>query len=121
MKISPRTDLLINVLLPLILGVLIYGTTDTLSIPRLVSNYLPDGLWAYSLLSAVLLIWKRKVVTGWIIAAFLLAVAFETGQYNHYLPGTGDLFDVLTYFLFFTLALILNLSYEKSSKTSSFI
>jgi hypothetical protein len=121
MKMAPKTDWSLNVAFPLLLGVLIYWAAGHLSLPSPVSNYLPDGLWAYSLMSAILLVWGRRIVIGWVFAAFLLSIGFETGQHYHYIPGTGDLLDILTYFIFFGLALALNPTHEKQDKTSPFL
>jgi len=120
MKIAPKTDFSLNVLFPLALGGLVYWTEKRFSLPMLVRNHLTDGLWAYSLMSAVLLVWQRRVVTGWVLAAYVLSIGFELSQYYHLIGGTGDLYDILTYFIFFGLALATNPIYEKQDKTSPF-
>ena len=81
--------------------------------PVVVRNYLPDGLWAYSLMSAILVIWQRRIVIGWILAVFALSIGFDTLQYYHWIAGTGDLYDILTYFIFFGISLTINTCYEK--------
>ena len=122
MKFGPKTDLFLNVFFPLVLGILIYWAGSRFSLPSVVRNHLPDGLWAYSLMSAILLVWQRRMVIGWIFAVFGLSIGFEMLQYYHWIGGTGDLYDVLTYFMFFGLALAINpkLKYEKQDKTSHF-
>jgi hypothetical protein len=118
MKFRPKADLLLNIVLPLWIGVLIYWATDRLSVPPLVRNYLPDACWGYSLMSATLWVWQRRIVLGWVLAVFGLAVGFETLQYYHFIDGTGDLGDIAVYFVSFGLALAFNPIYEKQYKTS---
>jgi hypothetical protein len=108
MKFRKGTDILLNILLPLLAGCLIYCAGNAFYIPALIRNYGPDGLWAYALMTAVLVIWDRKWNITWIGAVFCMAVGFEWLQYAHRLPGTGDPVDVLVYSLFFVLALLLN-------------
>jgi len=118
MRISQLTDLFLNVLSPLVLGVVIYWAGNRVPMPMAVRNYLPDGLWAYSLMSAILVIWQRRIVIGWVLAVFALSIGFETLQYFHWIAGTGDLYDILTYFIFFGISLTINSRYEKPQKTS---
>jgi len=108
MKFGKRSDILLNVCLPLLLGLFIYWSANSLFISALIRNYLPDGLWAYAFISGILLIWDRVVHMTWIILVFLTAIGYELLQYLHAVPGTGDIKDIITYFLFFTIALLLN-------------
>jgi len=108
MKFGKRSDILLNVLLPLLLGLFIYWSANSLFISALIRNYLPDGLWAYAFISGILLIWDRALHMTWIILVFLTAIGYEFLQYLHVVPGTGDIKDIITYFLFFTIALLLN-------------
>jgi hypothetical protein len=120
MKFGRSLDLFINVAFPLAIGVFIYWGGGRFSIPAMIRNYLPDGLWAYSLMSAMLLVWQRRIMIGWILAVFAFSIGFEILQSYHWIEGTGDLYDVLTYFLFFGFALVINpkLKNEKPNKTS---
>ena len=111
MKFGKRTDIVCNIFTPLLLGVMHYWAGA--SLPSWVRNYLPDGLWAYAFISCILIIWDRKINTAWIVAVFLLAVIYEWLQYLHVLAGTGDIRDILTYFVFFTIALSLNTFFKK--------
>jgi len=122
MKFGRSLDLLINVAFPLAIGVFIYWAGGRFSIPAMIRNYLPDGLWAYSLMSAMLLVWQRRIMIGWILAVFAFSIGFEILQSYRWIEGTGDLYDVLTYFLFFGVALAINpkLKNEKPNKTSPF-
>jgi hypothetical protein len=108
MKFGLRSDILLNICLPLIIGQFIYWWGSVFIVPALIKNFLPDGLWAYAFISSILLIWGRVIHWTWIILAFLTAVGYEVLQYQHVIPGTGDIKDVITYFVFFNIALLLN-------------
>ena len=61
---------------------------------------LPDGLWAYSFVATMTLIWGRikNVTTGmWISIAPLLGCGSEILQAFHYLPGTYETTDLVAY------------------------
>jgi len=108
MKFSKSPDILLNILLPLLLGVFIYKTGTILFIPMPVRNHLPDGFWAYAFISSILIIWNREINIAWITIVFIISTCFELLQYQHKIPGTGDIADIIVYFVFFTLALLLN-------------
>jgi len=108
MRLDKRSDIVLNIILPLLLGVFIYWAGNTLVIPTLVRNYLPDGFWAYAFISSILVIWNREVPVAWIVIVFLIATGFELLQYYHKIAGTGDIKDVVTYFAAFAIALKLN-------------
>jgi hypothetical protein len=99
-------DLFLNVISPLFVGYLIY--LDFFMTPPVVKNYLADGLWAYALISALLIIWDRKPYSLWIGLAILLGVGFEFLQHTSIIPGIGDFFDLLTYLIFSSFALYVN-------------
>jgi hypothetical protein len=102
-------DVLSNVILPVAAGGVIYRCLSGRGgMEKLIRNYLPDGLWAYALLSCVLIIWNRKVHRVWVLISALSAVLFEYGQYTGVLAGTGDWLDVAVYLVFFGLALLSN-------------
>ncbi|MBS1736314.1 MAG: hypothetical protein JSS98_06845 [Bacteroidetes bacterium] len=81
---------------------------NEITVPEMIQNYLPDGLWAYALQSCILIIWNRKINIIWSIAIMLFAVIFELLQYLHFINGTGDFFDIIIYFIFFGIALSAN-------------
>lgn len=108
MKRSRAFDFAINVLLPLILGYIIYLLTLNHKHIIILGNYLPDGLWAYALLSSVLIIWDRQKNIFWIIFIYIAAALFEIFQYLHFISGTGDILDILVYYIFFTFVLAAN-------------
>jgi hypothetical protein len=74
----------------------------------LLQNHLADGLWAYAFLSCILIIWDRKSNLAWIVLTIVFSILFELFQYWHLVAGTGDLWDVVVYLLFFLLALQIN-------------
>lgn len=108
MYIFKKIDLLLTVLLPMLAGVLIYFSADHITLNAFIRNQLPDGLWAYSLVSCILIIWNRKINTVWLLATGVLFIVFELLQYLHIINGTGDLWDLLVYFIFSLIALITN-------------
>ena len=108
MNFFRKTDILISIVIPVILGLPIYLFKDLIYIPTLVKNHLADGLWAYAFISSILIIWDREINWVWVISTFIIAVCYELLQYCHTIPGTGDIYDVVTYFLFFGIALKLN-------------
>lgn len=102
------TDVIWNVLLPLLLGTGLY----LLKVAPLLRNHLADGMWAYAFTSALLIIWGRQINLVWIGMAFMAFIGFEYGQAIKILPGTGDVKDVLTYAVFGLLALLTNRLYK---------
>ena len=108
MKYSKVYDSFLNVILPLLAGVLIYWADGRLQIPRVIRYHLPDGLWAYAFVSCLLIVWERKIHWPWIIGAMALCVVYEVCQYYHFIAGIGEVEDVMTYFLFFSIALLSN-------------
>jgi hypothetical protein len=101
-------DGFLNVLIPLLTGLIIYRTEQYIRIPALIRYYVPDGLWAYAFGSCMLIVWERKINWPWMIGAMMLSVVYEICQYFHFIPGIGEVRDVMTYFLFFSLALLSN-------------
>lgn len=108
LKKGPLTDMLLNGLLPLVAGSILYSTRSILPTRSFIINQLPDGLWAYAFISCILIIWNRQINLFWIITAFLISILFEIFQYLQFITGTGDLWDMLTYFLAAGLALLFN-------------
>jgi hypothetical protein len=114
MKINKYSDILLHVILPIVLGSAVYSLSAIIKIPLMLKNYLPDGLWAYSFISALLIIWNRHFHFLWISAAFLLAACFELLQYFSLVPGTGDMADAIVYTIFFGAALLINNKLKKN-------
>ena len=116
MKHSTILDILLNIFAPMLLGAMIYLLKENRTIPALVSNHLPDGLWAYALVSSILVIWNRRVHWGWIAVTAISAACFEYLQYRRLLPGTGDYYDLTSYILFIIIALLLNPFFKRKFK-----
>ena len=100
-------DIIINIVLPILMGVFIYRISFT-DEWVFIKNYFPDALWAYAFVSSIFIIWNRKVIYGWLFIVILFFVAFEILQYLHFIKGTGDVWDVITYFIATFTAVILN-------------
>jgi len=96
-------ELLLNVILPVAGGTAIYLMPVTNSLFR---NHLPDGLWAYALTYFLMLIWNKQVPSVWLLCLTTLFLLFEGAQYMGWIEGTGDLRDLIVYFLFSGAALL---------------
>ena len=108
MKINKYSDTLLNVIFPVALACFIYLLSSVTEIHLLIKNYFPDGLWAYSFLSALLIVWSRQVNFLWILIGFSLSAGFELLQHFHWIAGTGDIIDIVVYFVFFGVGFIVN-------------
>ena len=100
-------DFTFRIVFPIIVGTIIYfiPTENNLTVAR---NYLPDGLWAFSLTSCILFIWNGEINLSWLISIATLFVVFELMQSIHLINGTADINDIIIYFIFGSLALITN-------------
>ena len=107
-KYFKTIDFILHTIVPVILGCIIYITGDAHVLPMLLQNHLADGLWAYAFLSCILIIWDRKSNLAWIVLTIVISILFELFQYWHLVAGTGDIWDVVVYLLFFLLALQIN-------------
>ncbi|WP_460560074.1 hypothetical protein [Ferruginibacter profundus] len=114
MRRYQKADLLLNVLLPIIAGVLMYILPGLKKFPAYIGNHLPDGLWAYAFLSCILIIWNRQIHMPWLIVVFISFVVFETLQSLDIISGTGDIKDIITYCIFSTAALSTNSFFYKT-------
>lgn len=115
MRISVRSDLLLNVIIPVLCGISIYQFPGIFGHSGFTRNHLPDGLWAYALSSTLLITWNRKVHTGWFAVAGMLFIFYELMQYFNLLDGTGDVADILIYLTFTALAILLNLYFKPNT------
>jgi hypothetical protein len=106
-------DVLLTVVLPVLLGIGIYLTAEKFPIPFLLKDHAADGLWAYAFASSILIVWERHINMAWMIIALLAAVSFELLQYIHFIKGTGDIYDMLTYAIGFSIALLSNTFLKK--------
>ncbi|TKK65399.1 hypothetical protein FC093_20020 [Ilyomonas limi] len=108
MRLLLYQDITLNIALPIIAGSFIYLTFEPFGSHKIINNYLPDGLWAYALMSTILIIWSRVINFVWVVASLILFIVFETLQYYHIAQGTGDCWDILTYSVFGFIALLTN-------------
>ena len=79
------------------------------TIPEWILFSLPDGLWIFSYVSLILLIWKNSVSLKnifWILIIPILAIGSELGQFFGVLTGTFDLTDLMLYIFGMTLPFI---------------
>lgn len=107
-------DTLLTVLLPLITGILIYYFKIIAALPpSFITHHFADGLWAFSFINAILIVWNRQPAWGWLAFLFIIFIAFEVLQHLAVINGTGDLYDTITYFVFALLAIITNKYFKK--------
>jgi len=67
-------------------------------IPDIVIYSFPNGLWTYSLISNIILIWnneKNYYMYFWIIIAVIISLGGEIGQAINVIPGTFDFLDLI--------------------------
>ena len=80
---------------------------------------LPDGLWLFSYISLLLVIWSNvisKQNIHWVLLVPLIAIFSEIGQLIKLVPGTFDLVD-LGFYLSGTILPILIFANSKTNKT----
>ena len=80
---------------------------------------LPDGLWLFSYISLLLLIWGNvisKQNIHWVLLVPLIAIFSEIGQLIKLVPGTFDIVD-LGFYLSGTILPILIFANSKTNKT----
>ena len=100
-----------------------YIDSYSLILPNWFLYSLPDGLWLFSYISFLLIIWDNKVSKKnifWILLLPIIAVSSELAQFMEIIPGTFDIVDLIFYIagsvlplLFFTNLKIFNY-YEKN-------
>lgn len=82
-------------------------------VPSWIKYSLPDGLWIFSYVSLMILIWGykiSKISALWIFTLPVIAVVSELGQLLKIFPGTFDICDLAIY-LFSTLLPIILFRY----------
>lgn len=99
MQLNKKHDILLNIFLPVLVGIIIYALIGTESLLQVIKNYLPDWLWAYSYTAAILIVWDRKPKLCWILIVIGSVILFEVSQYFHFIAGTGDFLDIIVYFV----------------------
>lgn len=91
-------------------------------IPSFILYNLPDGLWMYSLIWILIIIWRFAFsIWLWIylFIAFILSIVLEFGQAVDQIPGTFDLLDIYTYIVAFFIGLSTFLFYKIFNKNTS--
>ena len=130
LRINTYIHIIFNVIVPIILGVMIYikyrniniimfEWFDLFCIDNIIfyirnHSYLsnvpfwfkynfPDGLWVYSFTNLMILVWKNNINKSNIYFFYiisLIASSLEVAQLYRIIPGTYDLADILFYLLF---------------------
>ena len=79
-------------------------------ITRSIANWLPDLCWEVSFLLMLSAIWGNWQEVPKILkfATLLVIIGSEVLQGLGFLPGTGDLMDILVYFIGFTIFILLH-------------
>jgi hypothetical protein len=108
MRLSVKQDSFLNIILPVLAGNYLYFISFNVSLTGFWRNQLPDGLWAYALISSVLIIWNRQINIFWISIIYIIFISFEALQHFHLISGTGDWLDIIIYFSFSTGSLLTN-------------
>ena len=103
-----RKQTLISVIV-LCIGIIIYilFKFDVLNksniILAFIRNYLLDGLWAMSFSFAIVYFFKKKKKKYLLITSLyviLMGIIFEVLQFVHFVNGTFDYIDIMTYIIF---------------------
>lgn len=115
-KLKRKNDLIFNVVVPLAIGTGLY----CIPTEPFLRNYVPDGLWAYSLVSLLLILWDRILKPAWMGTVFLLFLLFELLQKRGMILGTGDGFDILAYTLSALAAIGLNAPFKSKFNTKDY-
>ena len=81
----------------------------------LLSYYIPDFLWAFSLCCMLIAVNTNNLQSVLLCAGFTLffGIMWELLQHLHILSGTGDIWDVFIYLLAAVLSAIINLGGNK--------
>lgn len=103
-----RKQTLISVIV-LCIGIIIYilFKFDVLNksniILAFIRNYLLDGLWAMSFSFAIVYFFKnisKKYLLITSLYVILMGIIFEVLQFVHFVNGTFDYIDIMTYIIF---------------------
>lgn len=82
--------------------VMIRQTSFPLSsiLPKWFLFSLPNGLWIFSYITALLYIWDNQISKNnliWFLSIPSFSILSEFGQSLNYLPGTYDINDIISY------------------------
>lgn len=108
----------LRVLIPLFLGGFIYWQPYFTLHFHFIRNYLPDGLWAFALLSSLYLVWNGRPDKLWLTLAFLCFPVFEWWQAQGLVSGTADLTDVIIYVTFALFSIYLHENEKNKYETT---
>jgi hypothetical protein len=92
---------------------------DHSSIPSWVIHTLPDGLWTYSSTLLLIAIWERSTIKApkiWCCVPLGLAISAELGQAITLIPGTFDMYDLVSYGTGAAIAQLVGLGVKKLCK-----
>lgn len=135
---------LIFVLLPLILGIIIYllfrpltlnifsiiklnnvknellniRQSLNIKLPKIIVYSIPHGLWSYSFLCASYFIWNNRKSANsifWLVLSILICLFSEVGQLFHFISGVFDINDLIIVIISIVLFFI-TIKYEKKIK-----
>ncbi|MGG5578045.1 hypothetical protein ACPDHL_11990 [Myroides sp. C15-4] len=88
-------------------------------LPQWLYYSMPDGLWVYSMTSALVIYWRKSPKYGryWLIVPFTLGVGVEILQGFNLFLGTFDWIDLIVSFLGFSMSIIvINLKLKQYEK-----
>ena len=71
---------------------------STYNIPNWILFNYPDGVWIYSFVSLMIIVWggvKSNTKFIWFAIAPILGISAEIGQYINFIPGTYDQLDLM--------------------------
>ena len=127
---------IVPIALPLLIGLMIYAIFRPnsfiagecyLFIPKIfnstqilkyeyVSYYIPDFMWAFSICSSLIIIWRRSVKqVNLLIAAFSISCTFEFLQYFGFIKGYFDYYDLIMYLMGCVFCVLLFNKFDKLS------
>lgn len=78
-------------------------------LPQWIYYSIPDGLWIYSLTSALIIYWHDNLKFGryWLIIPFVLGICVEILQGFKLFPGTFDWIDLIISIISFSASIII--------------
>jgi hypothetical protein len=98
--------------LSLVLGAALYWMRlyiDSFPVPPFVQNNLADGLWAFSMIIFINLIWENWSLSKniWTLVAILAGPFWELMQQIGWVRGQYDVKDIAAYLIFSLIAVLL--------------
>lgn len=142
MKPRIRTYLIINIIIPLTIGIMIYLLSrneivyswleysgihlymdinklpNLMYLPDWIKFFVPDALWSYAFTSMIILLWLRKLNYFWLTTPLLTGLVLEILQFYNITSGTFDIIDLLCILLGYLLAFIFGLRWLRKWEES---